>query len=252
MKKIRAKKIIIILAVIIALPMFLWYAAVPDSSIGYLLASRPVGPGLSIEATNFHKGLFFSFGADAVSAKNGGKVALILKDVHGRINPLALLLFRLNVPFRASLAGGTARGFFDYSFFSGQKKLRVRFDSVQIGELPPLKRSVSGVLNANLAFSGDKGNFLFTLDSLGNFPYGFRSANGVARLTGTEINIGSVSLDSPDTYAKLKGQANLENGSYNLRLEITKQGAPDPLLTPYQQSPGYYVIPLSGDFRQLL
>ena len=251
MKKIKA--VLIILAAVIALPALVWYAAVPDSSVEYLLASNPAGQGLGMEATNFHKGFFFSFGADALSVKSGGKAAVVLGDVRGRINPLALLLFRLDVPFRASLAGGTASGFFDYGFFSGKKKLIVRFNGVQIGDLPPVKGSVSGILNANLVFSGEKGNFLFTLDNLGNFPYGFKSANGVAGIMRMEINIESVSLDSPDTYAKVKGKANLENGAYNLRLEVTKQGQnPDPLLSPYQQSPGYYVVPLSGNLRQLL
>ncbi len=249
----KAKKILIILAVLVALPMLIWYAAVPNSSIGYILASHPAGQGFDIKAMNFHKGLFFSFGADAVSVKNGGKQALVLSDVRGRINPLALLLLRLEIPFRTRLAGGKASGLFDYGLISGQKKLRVRFDRVQIGDLPPVKGSVSGLLDANLTFSGDKGSFFFTMDSLGNFPYGFRSANGIAGISGSELSIGSVSFEAPDTYAKVKGNADLESGSYSFRLEITTQGAnPNPLLSPYQQSPGYYVVPLSGNLRQLL
>ncbi len=252
MKKAK-KKALIVLAALVALPMLVWYAAVPNSTIEYMLASHPLGPGVEIVAAHFHKGLFFSFGADAVSAKSGGKDALVLRDVRGRINPLSLLLLRLEIPFRASLAGGKARGVFDYGLVSGQGKVRVRLDGVQIGELPPVKGSVSGLLNADLAFSGGKGSILFTVDDLGNFPYGFRSANGVAGISGPELKIGSVSLEAPDTYAKVKGNANLESGAYNLKLEINTQGTnPNPLLAPYQQSPGYYVIPLSGDLRQLL
>ena len=252
MKKKKTKKILAALAVIVILPAILWYAAVPDSSIGYLLASHPVGPGLVIKLTDFHKGLFFSFGAGSVSVESGGKKAVAFNDVRGHINPLDLLLFRIGVSFNARLAGGAARGFFNYGFFSGKKKLKVRLDGVRIGKLPPVKKTVSGTLDARLVFSGDKGNLLFTMGNLGHFPYGFKSANGVAGITRTEISIGSASFESPGTYAKVKGSANLENGSYNLRLEVTKQGAPDPLLAPYRQSPGYYVIPLSGNLRQLL
>ncbi len=253
MERTKIKKFVIIIASVIALPMLIWYAAVPDSAVQGLLASRTADNGLGIETTNFHKGLFFSFGADGVSVKIVGKEALVFNDLHGRINPLALFLFRLHVPLRARLAQGTVNAVFDYGLISGQKKLQARFDGVQIGALPPVKRSVSGLFNANLVFlfSAGKGNLLFTMDRLGNFPYGFKSANGAIGITRSDVSIESVSLEAPDTYAKVKGSGNLENGSYNLSLEITRQGGnPEPALGPFEKSPGYYVIPLSGRLKQ--
>ncbi len=257
MKKIKIAAVVI--AVMVLLPMLLWYAAVPDSAVQDLLTARPLGPGLTVEAANLHKGVFFSFKADSISAVSRGKEALVFSDVHGRIDPLAIFLFHLHVPFRAKLAQGTVKGAFDYGLFSGKKNLQVRFDSVQISDLPPIKRSVSGVLNANLSFSGGIGNFLFTLQGLSNFPYGFRSANGVIGIKSPEVSIRSVSLEAPDTYAKVKGSGNLEDGSYNLTLEITKnlqvtnQGEnAGPALNMFEKSPGYYVIPLSGRLQQFL
>ncbi|MDA8086840.1 MAG: type II secretion system protein GspN [Nitrospiraceae bacterium] len=251
----KRKTILIILAVIIILPVVLWYGAVPDSAIPYLIASRTGNLGLTVNVKNFRKGPFLNFAADSISAKADGKRVLVLEDVRGHINPFSLFLFRLGISFRAELARGSAKGVYAYGLFSGQSRLAAQLDGVQLDALPPIKKAVMGDLRANLTFIGDqnggRGSFIFSLKGLQHFPYGFKTANGVIDITPSDIHVKSVSLDSPDVYAKLKG--NLQNGIYNIRLEITSTGPnPNPLLSQYQVSPGYYVIPLSGRLRQLL
>ena len=252
-KKKKMKKILMILIVLLLLPSILWYAAVPDSAIPYLVASRTAGLGLQVKAKNFRKGPFLNFSADAISAGADGKPALVLEDVRGHMNPLSLFLLRLRTVFSARLAGGSVKGVYTYGLFSGQSRVRTEIENVRISELPLVKGSVSGDLGASLAFKGDqnggRGSLIFSLKDLQKFPYGFRSANGVIDITPGEIRAKSISLESEGVYAKLKGS--LENGTYNINMEITSE-TPNPLLSRYQVSAGYYVIPLSGQLRQLL
>ncbi|MDA8172754.1 MAG: type II secretion system protein GspN [Nitrospiraceae bacterium] len=253
------KKILIILVVLLLLPSLLWYAAVPDNAITYLIASRAENLGLDVEVKNFHKGPLLNFAADAVSAEADGKRALAFEDVRGRLNPLSLFLFRLRISFKAKLARGSASGVYSYGLFSGRSRLAAELKDVQISELPPVKKPVMGNLGASVTFTGGpagnggpgggRGSLIFSLKDLKHFPYGFKTANGVLDITPAGIRVKSVSLDSAEVYAKLKGD--LQNGIYNIRLEITSAN-PNPLLSRYQVSPGYYVIPLSGRLRQLL
>lgn len=251
----KQKLILVILAIAVFSPFVLWYAAVPDSAVAYLIASRTENMGLQVEMKNFHKGPFLNFSADSISAAANGKPVLVLDDVRGHINPLGLFLLRLSMPFKTGLARGDVQGVYTYGLFSGQSRLLADIEDVQISDLPPVKGSVSGSLQASVTFEGDQrggqGSFVFSLKNLSNFPYGFKNANGVLDITPAGIGVRSISLDSEEIYAKLKG--NLENGVYNIRLEVTSSGSnPNPLLSRYQVSPGYYVIPLSGTLRQLL
>ena len=255
----RGKKIKILLyavAAIVLLPVVFWYAAVPDSAIPGLIASRAGGPGYDVRVNNFHKGLLLSFSAASVTVGCGGRPALAFEGVRGRINPLGLLGLRLLVPFKAVLAGGTVRGRYAYGLFSGRSRVRAKVEGAQLSGLPLIKGS-RGTLRARLEYAGGPGgmagSLMFSAKDLRDFPYGFRNANGVVYLTPGGLKIKSISLDSGEMYAKLKG--GIHNGQYNIRMEVTTPGPGEtcrnPLLAPYRVSPGYYVIPLSGRFRQL-
>ncbi|MDA8388185.1 MAG: type II secretion system protein GspN [Nitrospiraceae bacterium] len=255
--KRKKQKILSAVAALVLLPFIFWYAAVPDSAIPGLISTRAANLGVDVRVNNFRKGPLLSFSADSIIASYGGRQAFDLEGVRGRINPLGLLGLRLLVPFKAVLARGSVRGRYAYGLFSGRSALAAKLENVQLGDLPhlPLIKGYAGSLGASLEYAegprgGAAGSLIFSAKDLRNVPYGFRTANGVIDIAPGTLRIKSISLDSADMYAKLKGR--IEKGVYDMRLEMTSAGGTgDPLLRPYMISPGYYVIPFSGRLLQL-
>jgi type II secretion system protein N len=205
--------------------------------------------GLDAEISGFSKTIFFDFSADSLTLKNPADGAVLIKaeNLSGRIDPFSLLLLKLHIPFQASAAGGLVTGSVRLGF-SGSA-VRARFEGLKIEEMPPLARYAShGFMHGQLSIKNGSGELEFIADQIRGAPLELNSANGVALLTGNQIEVKSLSLQGEKIYVRIKGP--IRAGSYDLTAEVMPEEPSqyDALLANYQVSPGYYVVPLNGRF----
>lgn len=259
--KLSRKILISVAAAVVLAPVILWYAAVPNSAIPAIIASHAAGHGAEVRMSNFKKGPLLSFSADSVTVGYPGGSVLTLKRVRGRVNLLGLLELRLLVHFRAKLSGGAMSGQYAYSLFSGRGRLRAKVRGARLSGFQIIKGADGECMAQIEFFSGGpgriSGSLMFSANDLRNFPYGFKTANGLVNITPDGLGIKSISLDSGQMYADVKGI--VRGWTYNIRMDVsmekgtagegTGQNPVQTLLSPYRVSPGYYVIPLSGKFH---
>lgn len=250
-----------ILLLIIGISVFillLWLIALPDSIIKTTIENSISNNGrLNINPSikGLRKGLFFTVYAESLELKIG-KTALIITDISGRINPLYLFKRQFAFSIRGKIGTGDIKGFFKLPE-SGSLKI----DKAEFSAIPYLASAGlqgKGLISARLNLKNNIMDAVFEIpdadihSSTMAIPMpisSFRKIQGALQLQGNTIKITSISLDSDKGYARIKGE--VINGTMNLSLELMPSaGKLEPiesiLISKYQISPGYYVIPIKG------
>ena len=250
------------LFLIISIPVFillLWLIALPDSVIKTTIENSISNNGrLNINPSikGLRKGLLFTVYADSLELKIDKKTALIITDISGRINPLYLLKKLVAFSIRGKIGTGNIKGFFKLPE-SGSLKI----DKAEFSSIPYLASAGlqgKGLISARLNFKNNIIDAVFEIpdadihSSTMAIPMpisSFRKIQGALQLQGNTIKITSISLDSDKGYARIKGE--VINGTMDLGLELMPSaGKLEPiesiLISKYQISPGYYIIPIKG------
>ena len=217
------KKVLIALAVLIAVPFALWYVAIPNSSVPAFINSGLSRAGAAVTADNFRKTLFLGFRADGVDVTVAGRNAMKIDHLRGAISPLSLFILSPKVRFNIEAAQGTVHGVLTYRIIGGKSSLAAEADGIRLAAISSIKRGMDGTFEGNLSLDGARGKLTFEMAGLSNFPYGFTSANGLVRINGGDLKLESISLESALMYAKVKGD--IKDGRYNVVTEIMKQPA---------------------------
>lgn len=251
-----------ILLLIIGIPVFillLWLIALPDSVIKTTIENSISNNGrLNINPSikGLRKGLFFTVYADSLELKIDKKTALIITDISSRINPLYLFKRQFAFSVRGKIGKGDIEGHFKLSE-SGSLKI----DKAEFSSIPYLASAGlhgKGLISARLNLKNNIMDAVFEIpdadirSSTMAIPMpisSFRKIQGALQLQGNTIKITSISLDSDKGYARIKGE--VINGTMDLSLELMPSaGKLEPiesiLISKYQISPGYYVIPIKG------
>ncbi len=250
------------LYLVISIPVFIiliWSLALPDSLIKTTIEdsiSSRGKPNINASIKGLRKGVFFTVYADSLELKIGKTPALRITDISSRINPLHLLKKQFAFSIKGKIGTGDIEGFFKLPN-SGSLKI----DNAELNAIPYLASvglEGSGLISANLNLKNNTIDVIFRIPdadiqgSAMGMPLpisSFHKIQGALILKENTIKVTSISLDGDRGYARLKGD--VTNGFMNLILELMPSAGElnsveSMLISKYQISPGYYVIPIEG------
>lgn len=250
-----------ILYILIGIPLFIvliWFFAVPDNLIKSKIEDsiNSIDPEINASITGLRKGLFFTVYADSLELKVDGIQALKVTQLSGRFNPVYLLKKEFPFFINGKLGTGDVNGTFK---LPENRIIKIR--RAELNAIPYLTHigiEGSGYLSANLNFKDTTVRVTFEIPDLKMqdsdkiilpFMSTFHKAHGALSINGNTIKIDSLSLEGEKGYARIKGD--ITDGVMNLVLELMPYfevitPVESMLISKYQISPGYYVIPIKG------
>ena len=251
------KKTLVLLLVAIPVILYgIWFAFTKESLQSLIEWAFAGGDGI-VEIKGLEKGIFYDFSISRATLKTSRSELISFENIRARINPLYLLIMRMDISFKGDACGGN---------FSGCLHLRkkramgeIEIKRAVIDEVPFLKlagiKGAGTVSGKYLLADGNGHADFFTQDAVFEpaffsgikMPLNlFSSIKGSLDIKGDIINIVSVSLEGKDVYARLKGS--VRNAFIDIKMELMP-GPPlaeNPLfLAEFERnkvSPGYYVI----------
>ena len=257
------KKIVITL---IAVPLIFWgiWIAFPKTSIQSIIEDSLGSERLTLEVKGFRKGLFYSLSGDRLALKRSGEEQISLSGIRGRINPLSLIVMRLNLSFDGNMGGGNISGLVDVS--RNKTRIEMNVKKARINEIPLFKVAGlqgTGIISGRLMMADGTGHVEFiTKDSRFDpaifsgvtVPLDlFDTIRGSMDIKGNIINVVSISLEGKDIYARLKGVIRGDVMDLHMELMPGVSFIENPLFRSgferYEISPGYYVIPVKGELQ---
>jgi type II secretion system protein N len=211
---------------------------------------------IELSIKGLKKGVFFRVSADTLELKKDDFSALRITKVSCRINPLYLLKKELAFSVRGRIGRGNIQGYLRLP-----ESGTLRIDNAEINAIPYLNSlglKINGLFSAKIKLEQDTLDVIFKTSKVDikDSVFGIlrplksiHSIQGALKIQGSVINVKSVSLEGEKGYARIKGD--ITNGFMNLVLELMPYGdklkpIESMLLSKYQISPGYYVIPIEG------
>jgi type II secretion system protein N len=255
------KKIII---AVIAVPVLFWmvWISFSASSIQAIIEDSISDGQLGIEVKGLKKGLFYTIDIDTLTLKTRRNEFVSFKDIYGRVNPLNLLMLKLDLSAQGHLKGGNISG--EVTFAKSMIDGGIHFSRISLGDLQFLKRagiSGTGTLDGSFILRDSAGHLDFITQDA-HFEQAdfsgirvpldiFHTVSGALDIHGNVVHVAAISLEGKDIYAKLKGT--IRDAVMDMTMEFMpgKSYAENPLvlagIEPYKISPGYYMIPVKGD-----
>ncbi len=259
------KKVLIAGAAALVIIIGLWFIALPQDLILSRINATLKEDNLSLEIPDFRKGLFFTFHAPVLRLKRGDTVLLTIGSLRGSINPAALVLRRLPLSFSGNVGGGAMEGHID--LLHRHNSFAIVIDKAGIEQsalLSTLGLSGNGVLSGSVIarerclecrFEIREAHVTGALYGLPIPPDFFHIVRGLIRVDGGDLGIESLWMEGQGLNARLKGT--VKGRQADLTLEIMKDssfvdsGLLLQLIERYKVSPGYYVVPVKGELRNL-
>ena len=246
----------------IIIPVFFvscWLIVLPDSFIKTNIEnsiSHYGNPNTEVFVTGLKKGIFFTVFADRIEFKQEDNVVLIITDISSRINPLYLFKKQVAFSIRGKIGTGDIKGFLNIP-----ESGTLTIDGAEINAIPYIQSlglKVSGLVSAHINLKNNNVDVYFKTshvdieDAITEIPlpfHSFQTIQGVLHLQANTIKIPSISLEGDKGYARIKGD--ITDGFMSLILELMPstdelQPIESMLISKYQISPGYYVIPIEG------
>jgi type II secretion system protein N len=254
------KKILIIL---LAIPFIFWvtWLVFPKTSMQSLIDDSIRDGKIEIEVEGLEKGLFYNMSVERLVLKSSGEEQVSLDNIHARINPLPLILLRLNLYFDGGIEGGIISGHMNLA--RNKMRMDVNVKEADISEIPLFKIAGlqgTGTISGRFTTINGKGHVEFFTEDASFEPAifsgitvplnFFHSVRGSFDIKGNIINVVSVALGGKNIYARLKGT--IKDGVMDLNMELMPgiSFIENPLfvygLEKYKVSPGYYLIPVKG------
>lgn len=251
-----------LLYIAVGFPLFIilvWFFAVPDSLIKSNIEDSISNNGkldASASIKGLKKGLFFTVHIDSLELNINKTPAVTITDISAKINPLYLLKKYFAVSVKAKIGAGDIEGSFKLP-----ETGTLKIDNVEINDIPYLASagiSGRGIISALLNLKNNVAEVTFKIPDadiqalLMGIPLpvsSFNKIHGAFQAENNTIRVTSISLEGDRGYARLKGD--ITNGFMNLVLELMPVAnglTPEEsmLISKYQISPGYYVIPIEG------
>ena len=255
------KKILIALT---AIPVIFWgiWIAVPETSIQSIIENSISNNKLRLEAKGVKKGLFYNLSVDNLTLKSSGEQFVSLTNIHSRVNPLSLIMFRLNLFFDGGIGGGNISGRINRI----KNKIQIGLDikKANISDIPLFKLvgiQGTGTISGRLTMIDDTGHVEFVTKDSSFEPAVFsgvkvplnffHNIRGSIDIKGNIVNVVSVALEGKDIYARLKGVVKDAVMDLNMELMPGVSFIENPLFLAefekYKISPGYYIIPVKSN-----
>ncbi len=259
------KRLLIAAVVLVFLVLGLWIIAVPESLLTNLVEEAMHDGGLRLRVSDMRKGPFYDFSCGSITLNKNSRPLLSVGDVEGHINPLSLLLFKLNVLFSGDLSGGKVKGSID--LFRGKSQVSMAVRGAELEHMPffaSLGIEGRGILSGDISIRSSKGTVTFSVTDAQFNPAAFggvalpldvfNSGRGAMTVDGSMLRIQSFSLEGEGIYSRLKGD--IAAGRMNLTMELMPEKTFKDrnlvflTLKRYEVSPGYYSIPVTGPLPQ--
>ncbi len=264
-----------VIITIIILFFGLWYVAVPENLIVGLIEGSVKSEIFSLKAENLKKGLLFNFTVERMTLlkmnsqdthekipKGGTIPLLVMEDVHNRVSPLSLLTLHPELTFKGTLYGGSLLGTVNLT----KKAWHMQGSTISLHGIPLFGlfgiqgegilsgevRSLEGVGEAR--FSADHLKLRNTSLDKVVLPLDlFHTMRGTLKFVGATVDIQSLTLNGDGIRARIRGTLRGKLLDSSIEVMIDSSAAQGPLfqamLSPYQVSPGYYVIPVRATLK---
>ncbi len=256
------KKIFFILVLspifIIFLIFGAWYIAVSEDMISSYISDSVKSDKIKIKTEGIEKGFFLSLNINKVELKRIDETRLInLEKVHIKPDFMSFIKLTPVLPFVGQIGSGAVEGTYDIK----QKSLVMNAGNIKLEDISALKLinvEGEGRLFIKMEITRGKGDILFNIKDAKlkttYLPGGyilplnwFNDIKGLLTVSKDVIEVKSFTLEGEAVYARIKG--NISGGSTDLSMEIMpdasfKQNSLLILISPFQASPGYYVIPI--------
>jgi type II secretion system protein N len=249
------KKILIALFSLLAVFWAIWFVF-PEASLRTIIEdslSREFEP----QVKGLRKGLFYDLHIDKLRLEHSGKEVISLDDVDARVNPLSLMLLRLNLTMGGRISGGTISGKMDLS--KGGMRMRLDVRKANISEISLFRLAGiqgKGAISGRFTMTDKTGHIEFFTDNAVFEPFIFSETNvplnlfngikGAIDIKGNILNIVSIALEGRDIYARVKGVIHDTVMDLNMEVMPGRSFVENPFflagLEKYKISPGYYMI----------
>lgn len=252
-------------AIVVAVFVFgLWLIAVPEEMLKGFIKDSVKRYSISVEMKDFRKGIFYSFRSQSIVFKRSGEKLIVVEDVSGKINLPYLFRLKPILSLRGDIGGGMVAG--DINLLDkirGGSQTTLNIDGADIGEIPIFGvtgLSGNGILSGEFQLKDRVGELRFSVDDVRFKDFSvsgirlplevFYTVKGAATMYGDSIEIASLTMEGDGIHARLRGS--IERGVADMTLEIMRDASfvDDAslflLISNYEVSPGYYVIPLKG------
>ena len=255
------KRSLVAAVVLVFLVFGLWIIAVPESLLTNLIEGAMHDGNLRLQVSDMHKGLFYDFRCGSITLTKNSRPLLSVENIEGRINPLSLLILKLNVLFTGDLSRGKVNGKID--LLRGKSHVTVSVNGAELQYMPfftLLGIDGRGTLSGDINIRDSKGSIPFSVADARFRPAAFAGvaipldvftgARGAMTVDGNMLRIQSFALEGEGVYARLKGD--IAAGRMNLTMELMpqksfrEQNLVFMALKRYEVSPGYYSVPLTG------
>jgi type II secretion system protein N len=255
-----------ILYVLIAIPVIFWgiWLVFPKTSIQSIIDDSISDEKLRLEIQGLKKGLFYNLSVDSLTLKTSGEDLISLYNIYARINPMSLILLRLNLFFDGGIGEGNISGRMNLA----KNKMQIEIDvkGAGINAIPLFKIAGvqgTGTISGKFSIIDGTGHVEFFTEDASFEPAifpgitvplnFFHNVRGSFDIKGNIINVVSVALEGKNIYARLKGI--IKDGFMDLDMELMPgiSFIENPLFRSgferYEISPGYYVIPVKGELQ---
>jgi type II secretion system protein N len=252
-----------ILVVLLALPVVFWavWFVFPETSIQTIIEDS-LSREFEAQVKDLRKGFFYDLHIDNLRLNHSGKEVISLDNIDAYVNPLSLVLLRLNLTMDGGISGGSISGNMDLS--KSHMRIRLDVEKADISEVSLFrlagiqgKGTVSGRFTmtdgtGHIEFFTDNAVFEPFIFSRTNVPLNlFKGIKGAIDIRGDTLNIVSIALEGKDIYARMKGVVHDTVMDLTMELMPGKSFIENPFflagLEKYKISPGYYMIHVRGN-----
>ena len=233
----------------------------PVTGIQSMIEDTVIDRNLALEVKGLKKGLWYDLSAEDIILKRFAEEIIAIHTIHGSINPLNLMLFRMNLKIHGDIGRGNVTG--DMNFSGKKMQMRLDFQKAHINEIPLLKMlgiQGSGTIAGRFSMIHDTGRLEFITGDANietarfsgiNVPLNFfHGVRGSLDIRENIVHVDSVYLEGKDISARMKGV--IKDAMMDLSMELMpgKSFVENPFfiveLEKYKISPGYYIIPVKG------
>jgi type II secretion system protein N len=255
-------KIILILILLPILIVFLifgaWFIAVPEDMVAGYISSAVKSDKIKIKTEGIEKGFFLSLNIQKIELKRADETPLIAFDnLHIKPDFTSFVKLKPQLPFTGHIHSGFLEGVYDIR----REAVMLNAGDIKLQDLSALKLvniEGDGKLSVKMEIIQGEGNILLNVKDASlktTFLQGgyvlplnwFNDIKGLLAVKKNILEVKSFTLEGEGVYARIKGSVTGDASDLTMEVmpdESFKNSSLLMLISPFQASPGYYVIPI--------
>lgn len=250
--------LILFLIFLISLIFGVWFIAVPEDMISGYISDSVKSDKLKIKTQGIEKGLFLTLRIRKIEIKRADETSLaVFENLYIKPDFPSFFKLKPQIPFTAEIHSGTAQGAYDVR----KEALVLNARDIKLQDISALKLinvEGEGRLFLKIEIIKDEGNILFNIKDAslkttylpGGYilPFNwFNNIKGLLSIKKEGVEVKSFALEGEGIYARIKGSITTDASDLNMEIMPDESFKKSPLLiliSPFQVSPGYYIIPI--------